>query len=83
MIYIQYFGPLASELGTRVETLPWENGGTTETLIQLLRARNKRWYDALAADKIFKLVVDKKICHQTTMIPDGVEVGILPPVTGG
>lgn len=83
MIYIQYFGPLATELGTRAETLPWDEGGTTETLLQLLRARNSRWYNALAEEKIFKFVVEKKICHQLANIPDGAEVAILPPVTGG
>jgi sulfur-carrier protein len=83
MIYIQYFGPLATELGTRAETLPWNNGGTTETLLSVLRSRNKRWKKALATDKIFKLVVEKKICHELVDIPDGAVVAILPPVTGG
>ena len=83
MIYIQYFGPLATELGTRAETLPWEQGGTTATLLQLLRARNLRWSNALAEEKIFKFVVEKKICHQWVDIPDGAEVAILPPVSGG
>lgn len=83
MIYIQYFGPLATELGTRTESLPWDNGGTTESLLQLLRSRNSRWEVALAEDKIFKFVVQKQICHQVTNIPDEAEVAILPPVTGG
>lgn len=83
MIYIQYFGPLATELGTRAETLLWHNGGTTETLLNLLRSRNERWKNALAPEKIFKFVVEKKICHDLVDIPDGVEVAILPPVTGG
>ena len=83
MIYIQYFGPLATELGTRAETLPWNNGGTTETLLSVLRSRNERWKKALAADKIFKLVVEKQICHDLVDIPDGAVVAILPPVTGG
>ena len=83
MIYIKYFGPLANEVGTHTETLPWEHGGATETLSQLLRARNSRWANALSADKIFKLVVQKQICHEVADIPDGAEVGVLPPVTGG
>ncbi|ALH95725.1 MoaD/ThiS family protein [Acinetobacter equi] len=83
MIYIQYFGPLATELGTRAETLPWNNGGTTETLLTVLRSRNERWKKALAEEKIFKLVVEKRICHDLVNIPDGAEVAILPPVTGG
>lgn len=83
MIYIKYFGALAAELGTRLETLPWENGGDTDTLISLLRSRNERWNRALTQNKIYKIVVQKEICHQVTNIPDGAEVAILPPVTGG
>ena len=83
MIYIKYFGPLANEVGAHTETLPWDKGGDTETLLTLLRARNSRWANALACDKIFKLVVQKQICHEVVDIPDGAEVGVLPPVTGG
>lgn len=83
MIYIKYFGPLASEVGTHTEALPWDNGGDTEALLALLRARNSRWASALASDKVFKLVVQKNICHGVVDIPDGAEVGVLPPVTGG
>ena len=50
MIYIKYFGPLANEVGTHTETLPWDKGGDTETLLTLLRARNSRWANALACD---------------------------------
>ena len=28
-------------------------------------------------------VVQKQICHEVVDIPDGAEVGVLPPVTGG
>lgn len=83
MIYIKYFGPLAAEVGTHAETLPWDEGGDTDTLLRILRGRNQRWQDALSDDKVFKLVVQKNICHSLTDIPDGAEVGILPPVTGG
>lgn len=83
MIYIKYFGPLASELGTHAEILSWDQGGDTETLLALLRGRNSHWARALGSDKIFKLVVQKQICHDVVHIPDGAEVGILPPVTGG
>lgn len=83
MIYIKYFGPLADELGTHAEALPWDQGGDTEALLALLRGRNSHWAHALASDKIFKLVVQKQICNDVVNIPDGAEVGILPPVTGG
>ena len=83
MIYVKYFGAMAAELGTRIETLPWSEGGDTVELVRLLRSRNDRWNNALAENKIYKIVVQNEICHQVTIIPDGAEVAILPPVTGG
>lgn len=83
MIYIKYFGPLATEVGTHAEVLPWDNGGNTSDLLTILRNRNERWKNALADEKIFRFVVNQQICHQDTVIPDEAEVGILPPVTGG
>ena len=83
MIYVKYFGAMAAELGTRIETLPWSEGGDTVTLVRLLSSRNGRWNNALAENKIYKIVVQNEICHQVTIIPDGAEVAILPPVTGG
>ena len=38
---------------------------------------------ALAPGKVFRLVVNQQIVRGDTAIPDGAEVGILPPVTGG
>ena len=35
MIYVKYFGAMAAELGTRIETLPWSEGGDTVTLVRL------------------------------------------------
>ena len=54
MIYVKYFGAMAAELGTRIETLPWSEGGDTVTLVRLLRSRNDRWNNALAENKIYK-----------------------------
>ena len=55
MIYVKYFGAMAAELGTRIETLPWSEGGDTVTLVRLLRSRNDRWNNALAENKIYKI----------------------------
>ena len=60
MIYVKYFGAMAAELGTRIETLPWSEGGDTVTLVRLLRSRNDRWNNALAENKIYKIVVCNK-----------------------
>lgn len=82
MIHIRYFGQLSDQLGITEEGMPW-NGGTTEQLLQVLRARGEPWVSALEADKVFKIAINHVLTHKTAEIPDGAEVGILPPVTGG
>ncbi|MCP1660605.1 MoaD/ThiS family protein [Neisseria perflava] len=82
MITLLYFGVLKQKLRADREQIAW-SGGSGRDLLALLQARGDDWAQALAEDKIFRLVVDKKICGWETEIPDGAEVGLLPPVTGG
>lgn len=82
MIKLIYFGNLKQELGATSEELPW-NGGTTTDLLNLLKSRGDIWQNALSADKIFRIVVDKVIHTEEVEIKDGAEVALLPPVTGG
>ncbi|KPN71700.1 MoaD/ThiS family protein [Neisseria sp. 83E34] len=82
MISILYFGVLKQRLQTEQETIEWQ-GGSGNDLLRLLRARGEEWNDALAEDKIFRIVINKQISPWSADIPDGAEVGLLPPVTGG
>ncbi|SCK23610.1 MoaD/ThiS family protein [Vogesella sp. LIG4] len=81
-IRILYFGRLKDALGRGEETLDWA-GGDTAALLAALRGRGADWAEALAAGKVFRLVVNQQVVRGEVMIPDGAEVGILPPVTGG
>lgn len=82
MIKILYFGVLRETLGRDAEDLAWA-GGDGAALLETLRARGDDWAQALAPGKVFRVVVDRKVVRDTVDIPDGAEVGILPPVTGG
>ena len=82
MITVIYFGALRDALGCDQEQLDWA-GGTTEDLLQQLRARNANWHQALAPDQVFKIAVNKQMAYGVVGIPPNAEVGILPPVTGG
>ena len=82
MIRIRYFGVLQDQLACQEEQLEW-TGLNTDELLALLRQRGEPWASALAADKIFKIVLNQEILHAPAPIADGAEVGILPPVTGG
>lgn len=82
MIQIIYFGVLKQQLGTTQEQLAWQ-GGDSDALLALLRGRGEDWAQALAPDRIFRLVVNQQITQGVTDIPIGAEVAFLPPVTGG
>ncbi|GHD74758.1 MoaD/ThiS family protein [Vogesella fluminis] len=81
-ITLLYFGVLKDVLGRSEETLAWDGGSSTALLAQL-RTRGEDWAAALAPGKVFRLVVNQQIVHGEVPVPDGAEVGILPPVTGG
>ena len=79
MIRILYFGALRERLGTEAEELAWTAGCTSDTL----RSRDEHWAEVLAPGQVFRVAVNRQIVHGDTPVPDGAEVGILPPVTGG
>lgn len=81
-IRILYFGRLKDALGRGEETLDWA-GGSSAGLLAALRGRGDDWAEALAEGKVFRLVVNQQVVRGEVVIPDGAEVGILPPVTGG
>ena len=82
MIRILYFGMLRDKLGRDQEQLEWQGGSTSELLAQL-RSRDTQWAEALAPGQVFLVAVNRQMAYEDMPIPDGAEVGILPPVTGG
>lgn len=82
MITIQYFGVLKDRLGVTEETVTWE-AGDSEKLLSDLRSRNDEWAEALAEDRVFRVVINDEIIYEATLIQKGDRVAILPPVTGG
>lgn len=82
MITVQYFGVLKDRVGMSQEQVAWETGDTT-LLLESLRGRNDIWAEALAADRVFRVVVNDEIVYDATPLAKGDRVAILPPVTGG
>ncbi len=81
-ITIQYFGVLKDRVGLDQEEIAWESGNT-ESLLALLKSRSPDWAEALAPERVFRVVVNDEIVYQTTDLQKGDRVAILPPVTGG
>lgn len=81
-ITVTYFGPLKTLHPPGSEILEWD-GGNTDDLLALLRARGPDWTEALHPRRIYKLAVNRELLNGPAPIGDGDEIAILPPVTGG
>lgn len=82
MITLLYFGPLKALVPSGTESMPWTTG-TTDDLLQTLRARGTAWADALAPQRALRLAVNRQLLHASAEIHPGDEVALVPPVTGG
>lgn len=82
MIQIRYFGALRELTPSGAEQIEW-SGASTDELLTHLRSRGEPWTSALATQRVFKVALNQQLLHESTLIPDGAQVAILPPVTGG
>ncbi|PKO63988.1 MAG: molybdopterin converting factor subunit 1 [Betaproteobacteria bacterium HGW-Betaproteobacteria-17] len=79
---ILYFAHLRERFGVAEETLDFA-GATAADLLATLQARGGVWAEELAAGRAFRIAVDQDIVALDAALPDGAEVAIFPPVTGG
>jgi len=82
MISVVYFARLKEVLGLAEEQLP-QSPATVADLIDLLAARGDVWSEELAGGKVFRVAINQEMARLSDAIPDGAEVAIFPPVTGG
>ena len=52
-------------------------------LLVELRLRGEAWTRELAADRVFRVAVNQQMARLDTVLKDGDEVAVFPPVTGG
>jgi molybdopterin converting factor subunit 1 len=79
---ILYFARLRERFGVTEETLDFA-GATAADLVATLQARGGAWAEELAAGRAFRMAVNQDIVALDAALPDGAEVAIFPPVTGG
>lgn len=79
---ILYFARLRERFGVGEETLDF-SGATAADLVAVLRTRGGVWAEELAAGRAFRMAVNQDIVALDAALPDGAEVAIFPPVTGG
>jgi len=83
-ITLLYFAALREVLGIERESvqLPAE----VQTAVQLrawLAGRGDVWSQALAPGRALRMAVNRKLADPDTLLVEGAEVAVFPPVTGG
>ena len=79
---VLYFARLRERFGVAEESIAFD-GARVADLIAMLQARGGVWAEELAAGRAFRVAVNQDIVALDAAIPDGAEVAIFPPVTGG
>lgn len=81
-ITVRYFAALRERLGPQ-ESVELDAGQSVAALRAQLVARGGAHADALAAGKLVRCALNKQMCAEGALIPEGAEVAFFPPVTGG
>ncbi len=79
---LRYFARLRETFGRSGETLELIPG-TVADLLQALRQRGTPWAEELSGERAFRVAVNQDMASPDTVLAEGDEVAIFPPVTGG
>ncbi|MFM8866644.1 MAG: MoaD/ThiS family protein [Limnohabitans sp.] len=81
-IQLRFFASIREELGVSSEF--WETRATdAQGLLAELRARGGAYASTLAEGRPVRVAINQVMAHGNTPLPEGAEVGLFPPVTGG
>ncbi|MBL0125743.1 MAG: molybdopterin converting factor subunit 1 [Betaproteobacteria bacterium] len=83
MVKVMFFASLREALGTSQEAVSVPTPANVGALIGELRARGETWAQALASGKRWRVAVNQEMATLETVLSEGDEVAIFPPVTGG
>jgi molybdopterin synthase sulfur carrier subunit len=83
MIQVLYFARLRDVFACAEEVLPLPEPASVAALLGVLAARGGVWADELSGQKVFRVAVNQEMAQLADLIPDGAEVAVFPPVTGG
>ena len=83
MIQVRYFARFREELESDGEQIDIKAVDTVESLLERLRNRGGAWGRLFAEDQRVMMAVNQELADRKTMLKDGDEVALFPPVTGG
>jgi molybdopterin synthase sulfur carrier subunit len=79
-----FLAKLRERFGAAEETLIVDSENpTVSDIINLLVARGGAWAEELSMDRSYRIAVNQKMGGFETIVADGDELAIFPPVTGG
>jgi len=79
-VNLLYFGTLKDLFALDHESLDVPDGATVESLLSLLRARTSKQSDVW---RTLAVAVNREYAELATVLCEGDEVALLPPVSGG
>lgn len=83
-ITLLYFARLKEVFGLPSETLELPDSvKSVQDLIARLQERGEPWNGELAPGRAFRVAVNQDMAGLETLLQDGDEIAIFPPVTGG
>ncbi|HSC79052.1 MAG TPA: MoaD/ThiS family protein [Chitinolyticbacter sp.] len=81
-LHLVYFARLREAFGSAGETLATD-AATAADLVAELAARGGVWLAELGGGRVFRVAINQDMAQLGDALPDGAEVAIFPPVTGG
>ncbi len=83
-VSVLYFARLREAFGIPSEQIDLpEERATAAGLLGLLRDRGEAWTRELAEGRPYRIAVNQDMATPATVLREGDEVAIFPPVTGG
>lgn len=84
MLTLMYFARLREALGVSSEQIDLPPGvQDVAGLTAWLRQRGGVWESELAAGRAYRVAVNQDMAEGATLLKDGDEIAVFPPVTGG
>lgn len=82
-VQVLFFGELRETVGTASDVVELADGANVAGLIDELAARGEPWASALTSSDPLRVAVNQEMANTKTVLPDGAEIALFRPVTGG
>ncbi|MDF3029472.1 MAG: molybdopterin converting factor, subunit 1 [Moraxellaceae bacterium] len=83
MITVLYFARFRERLGIDREDVALPSGTTVQALLDMLAGRGGQWQELFGCERGVLVAVNQAMATRESVITDGDELAVFPPVTGG